>query len=67
VTAAYVLTDASLQKLKGLHDAGRKVQMRSWKTKHAFDWGLVIQISLLILAAMAALSVLIYSNYIYTR
>jgi hypothetical protein len=65
--AVYVLTAASLQKLKGLDEAGRKVQMRSWKMKHPFDWGLAIQISLLILAVMAMLSTLIYSNYIYTR
>jgi hypothetical protein len=41
--------------------------MRSWKTKHPFDWGLAIQISLLILVIMAVLSMLIYSNYTSTR
>ena len=55
--AAYALTDR----------LAAEVQMRTWKTKHPFDWGLAIRISLLILAAMAVLCMLLYSNYTYTR
>ncbi|HXH67571.1 MAG TPA: hypothetical protein VNI81_10235 [Candidatus Limnocylindrales bacterium] len=41
--------------------------MRRWKMEHRFDWGLTIQISLLILVTMVVFCLLIYNSYTYTR
>jgi hypothetical protein len=55
------------QKCIELDRVGRKVRMRSWKSKHPFKPNLAVKISLLILGSMGFFALLIYESYVYAR